>query len=156
MASFIILSAELTPADLQRFVGLQADRTWDLGDPTGPTGRGRQRYNGWRIDVVGDEVDAESGLLAILSRVREVADRIRKIAIDARVHSASIWVFSAGGHFGIDLKPEVLHDLANLGVTLRINAYGLDDGRDTGGGDQDNLKPWPRGDPESSQARQIS
>lgn len=136
-ASVVVLSGQLTSAELQQMIGLAGDRTWKKGDPTGPTARGRHPYNGWRMDIRDDGMDAESALTMILARVRDVADRVRTVATDQRVHSVSVWVFSSAAHFGIELKPDVLEALAALGASLKINAYGVRGDPDVGGGDAD-------------------
>jgi len=60
---------------------------------------------------------------SLLDRVRDVAHRIRNLAGDPRVHAVSLWVWSEDCEFALELPPERLGEIANLGASLKVKVY---------------------------------
>lgn len=122
-AALVIHATEMSAPELRGLVGLEPDRSWDRGDPVGSTRRGRRPFTGWRIDVgPGDETPGFM-VRSLLDRVRDVAHRIRNLAGDPRVHAVSLWVWSEDCEFALELPPERLGEIANLGASLKVKVY---------------------------------
>lgn len=125
-AALVILSEKLSAEELKAAVGLEPDRSWQRGDPIGVSGRARQGFSGWRIDVEPGPQTPEWQISLLLNRIHQVTDRVATAARDPRVDSVSLWVWSAGLPFGLELPPSLMTDIARLGASLKIDAYGAE------------------------------
>lgn len=141
-AALVILSETLTPAQLEALIGLQPDRRRPKGEPVAG-GRGRRRFTVWRIDEGDAPASAESQLAKILERIEGVADRVRRLGADPRIHSVSLWIWSGGEEFGLDLTPGQLEKVSRLSASLKIDVYDVGDGSGTETGGDGDPRTWP-------------
>jgi hypothetical protein len=70
----------------------------------------------------------------LFARIEGVQEKIKELAGHGRVHSVVIWLWSAGGPFGLDLTPKLSEKIERLGASLKIDVY-------------DAEEPWSPGDP---------
>ena len=126
-ASLTVLSDTLSAADLQVMIGLAPDQSWERGDPIGRPGRAFRRFSGWSLRDAPSEEPPASHVSALLDRIAAAKENIATVAGDPRVHSVSLWVWSEGRDFGLDLPPTCLGDIAALGAALKIDVYDGDE-----------------------------
>jgi hypothetical protein len=110
-----------------------------MGDPVA-RGRGRRRFSVWSIQDSHGSAKVEARLARILERVSGVADRIGSIAADPRIHSVSLWVWSAGEEFGLELSKSQLQGIARLGASLKVDVY--ERGSESENGGNGGLPRW--------------
>lgn len=122
-AALVVLSETLSSAELRQLIGADPDRSWERGDPIGRSGRAHQKYSGWSIRVGPSEEPAESHLASLLRRVRGLQANLARAAADARVNDISIWIWSQGRTFGLDLTSSRVREIADLGASLKIDVY---------------------------------
>jgi len=125
-AALVILSKELSAGDLKSMIPIEPDHSWQRGDPIGGSGRAREPFAGWRIDVGPSAQTPEWQISSLLDRVHSVAERISSAARDPQVESVALWLWSAGLRFGIELPPSLLTDIAKLGASLKIDVYDVE------------------------------
>ena len=123
----VVLSHELSAAELEAMIGLMPDRAWLRGDRIGRSGRAFQPFSGWSVGAEPSEEPAAAHISAVLDRVAEVRNNIAAAAADPRVHSVALWVWSHGPAFGLELPPSRLIEIAGLGATLKIDVYSVDE-----------------------------
>lgn len=126
-ASLVILSDQLSGAQLVVAVGIQPDRSWDKGDPIGGSGRAFQRYSGWEINLGPSEDTAEGLVATLLARVTNVSARILRASLDPRIRSVSVWLWSEDPDFGVDLPADIVSTIGGMGASLKVKVIDLDD-----------------------------
>lgn len=139
--ALVILSDGLSAAEIESMIGLAPDRSWGIGEPIGRSGRAKQPYSGWRIDVVGGERTPEARVSELLDRIRPVEERIGALGSDRRIHSVALWIGARGGRFAMELPLSRLSEIARLGATLKVNAYDLGASDEPSPGDTNGFQP---------------
>jgi hypothetical protein len=123
VASLVVLAEGMSAAELRELIGLEPDRSWDLGDSIGRTARGRRHSTGWCIDAAGVDMPPESAIADLLDRISIVEGRIRAAAADPRVRSVALWVWPGEHDSAVDLVPACLMKVARLDASLIIDMY---------------------------------
>src|ERR1700728_4005641 len=108
-----VLSETLSPEEITKCVGIESDRSWQIGDLR-PKTIIREKNNGWIIQsTLGPETPLEVQIDDVLGRVECAASRIQEISSQATVE------FSCVAY--CEQSPALFFDKA---IISRLNALG--------------------------------
>lgn len=122
-AGLRLFSTMLAPDEIGEVLGLQAARSFRLGDPISSRSRGVRPQHGFFVKsgVSADE-PLEEHLIALLALIEGVGDRLQSLRsqVDADIFCG----FSSGnGQGGFTLSPPTLRRLADLELDLILDLY---------------------------------
>ena len=119
--SLDVESTEIAPDRLAVMIGLEADRSWRVGDKRGKS-QIRETTNGWSVSSGLDEgASLEDHMAALLQRLQPVADRISKLPSETAVElSCAVY---ADDPPALAFSPKVVEQMAVLKAGLDIDLY---------------------------------
>jgi len=155
-ASLLVLSDEMTAAEIGAELGLVADRWWALGEIEQHPDRGHRarkghRHNGWEISSRRPDTEAlEDHLTDLLDRIGDRAPLVASLAADSRVLSVRLWLshFTDNEAPGFSFPDELLRRLLDLRLGLDLGVWFLSRDEDWEG------KPRPPAQPFFVQGRE--
>ena len=126
---FVWLSVESdkrAAEDISSLIGLNADRSWKIGDFRGRT-KLVHRLNGWAVDsrLERRTFDPEAHIDDLMQRVRPYAEKIQDIAVtdETILHC----VLYTNQRVAVHLPVETLAWISRLGAALDLEIYFLPD-----------------------------
>jgi len=115
------------PGEVTLRTGLQPEKIWRAGDQIGKSIR-KYEQNGWQL---GSDRPAEAGfgdhVESLIAKVRPVLPVFRSLKQSWEIElSCAIEVYSSSPE--LHLEPDALQVLAELGASIDLDLYCLDDG----------------------------
>lgn len=119
--SLDVESMEIPPDQLAAMIGLEADRSWRVGDKRGKT-QIRETTNGWSVSSGLDErASLDDHMVALLDRLQPVAERIAQL--QGKAASEICCAIYADDPPVLAFSPTVVQQMANLKAGLDIDLY---------------------------------